>query len=241
MQLSSTSPSTAYVITTLSKESETIKSGTTSLAVAFMRLLSTIGSIGTWILRITLFCLQPVSFGLHLVYLVMRPVIIVLQVLVYFTIKLPYSILKYLAILLYPIYLFLGTAATIGIVAGIVGCFVSWSLGQVLGKGISLAERQIQGFFSSPEPKDPLSLPAVVVGRTGSVRGGGGGSGRDARKAFMSRRGRGKRGIATSVPSTRSIYSSQPPTINEDTEHSDLTVDYDGDSSEPPSEPNDWY
>lgn len=172
---------------------------------------------------VTKFALRPVLYLLHILHSIARPITLLIQLIYHLIIGVPLGILVSLSRGLYPAYLFLGSAAVIGLLVGLVMALSSKFLLLLLPvaseKALSEAVDTMSSLHDTPSNK--------FIGK---------------QRAMQSPTKR-------SPPSTRTIMSSQPslqtPTIFEESEASSHEgrndYDTDSDNGASPSKPSKDY
>ena len=140
--------------------------------------------------------MRPVLYLLNVLHHTMRPVTLLMQLIYHLVIGVPLSVLQSVTRTLYPAYLFLGSAAVIGLLVGL---------------GLASVSKLIAFFLPShyDEPKFSAMKSAAT---------------RPESKRTQSLRNTNLGSSKKSPPSTRTVMSSQPslqtPTIMEESEFS---------------------
>lgn len=152
------------------------------------------------------FISKPFLFILHILHIITRPISLLIQLIYHLIVGVPFAVLAKLAKTLYPAYLFLGSAAIIGLFLGIGIALFSKTV-KILLTPTRAPETTRQKFRS--ESLDPLVTP-----------------GKQYRTSTFPEQKR-------SPPSTRSILGAQPslqtPTIFEESEASSYEQESDED------------
>lgn len=168
----------------------------TSLGLAVWRLL-------LFTFMVVKYVLRPVFYILHVLHSVARPVTLLIQLIYHITLGIPLGFTAKLFKTLYPAYLFLGSAAIIGI---------------SLGLGVSIFSRVMKMLLDHPEDETESSrLKSTSPFDTPKTKRS---TGKQTKQMFPQKR---------SPPSNRSIMSTQSslqtPTIFEESEASSLDSD----------------
>lgn len=168
----------------------------TSLGFAVWRLVLFVTTVARYLLR-------PIFYVFHVLHSVLRPVTLLIQLIYHLLIGIPLNVLASLSRTLYPAYLFLGSAAMIGLLIGL-GLAVFSKVMLLLLPNRTKEARTLAYDVSKP--------PTLVQSRKMAGK---------QRLAPMPNK--------RSPPSTRSIMSSQPssqtPTIFEESEASSYAED----------------
>lgn len=183
----------------------------TLLGLAVWRLL-----LFTW--SATKFTARPFLYLLHILHQIARPVTLLIQLIYHLTVGVPFGILISLCQGLYPAYLFLGSAAVVGLTVGLI---------------LALSSKVL--LLLLPEPSEEESAVGVDIMSTLHDR---------RTKKFTGKQRMMQPPAKRSPPSVRTIMSTQPslqtPTIFEESEASSLEGpdDFDTDSQHmTPSKP----
>ncbi|CCG84561.1 protein of unknown function [Taphrina deformans PYCC 5710] len=161
----------------------------TSLGLAVWRMLVFAGTVFQYLM-------VPVLYMVHILHSVLRPITLLIQLLFHILVGIPLSVVTRLSATLYPAYLFLGSAAIIGL---------------SIGLGIAIFSRTLRVLL--PEHNDTDNLQAYDTSTA---------AGPSPNKRAQGKQKMAPVSVKRSPPSTRSIMSSQPstqtPTIFEESE-----------------------